>query len=216
MPTTANPPDALLLVTGSCPHCPSVLASLAALLKAGKIGRLEAINIEARAEIARELGVRSVPWLRLGSFELEGLHSLAELEQWADAAGTRTGAAAYVADLLKAGRLAQTTAFLRREPDWMPALLDLLRDPATELHVRIGVNALAEAFAGDAALAALVPELGELLHYRDAHVRGDAVHFLALSGSTAAIPLLRVALDDASPQVRELAADALATGGSTT
>jgi hypothetical protein len=213
-PTT--PPDALLLITGSCPHCPSVLASLGTLLKAGRIGRLEAINIETRPDVAGELGVRTVPWLRLGSFELEGLHSFAELQHWAETAGTRGGTAAYLANLLKTGRLAQATSFLQREPGWLPALLDLLRDPAVDLHVRVGVSALAEAFTGAAALAALVPELGELLRHHDAHVRGDAVHILALSRDAAALPWLRIALDDESPQVRELAADALATNGSST
>ena len=39
-------PDALLLISTHCPHCPAMLASLADLVKQGTIGRLEAVNLE--------------------------------------------------------------------------------------------------------------------------------------------------------------------------
>jgi hypothetical protein len=208
--TTATP-DALLLLTSTCPHCPAVLASLGELVKAGKIGRLEVVNIGTHPQMAEKLGVRSVPWLRLGPYELEGLRTPAELRRWAENAGTVAGMAEYIAGMLKTGHLAQAIALLRRDPTEMSALLYLLADPATELHVRIGIGALMEEFTGDQALLALIPDLAGLLRHPEPHVRGDAIHFLALSESPAAIPHLRSALDDAAPQVRELAADALAT-----
>ena len=48
--------------------------------RTGDIGRLEVVNIGARPDIAQQFGVRTVPWVRLGPFELEGLRSPAELE----------------------------------------------------------------------------------------------------------------------------------------
>ena len=65
-------PDALLLLAPGCPHCPAVLEGLSGLLKEGVIGRLEAVNAAIHPERAAELGVRTVPWARIGPFELEG------------------------------------------------------------------------------------------------------------------------------------------------
>jgi hypothetical protein len=205
-----SPPDALLLITSTCPHCPTVLAGLTELAKSGKIGRLEVVNIGAHPETAQRLNVRAVPWLRLGPYELEGLRSPAELRRWAEHAGTRTGMADYVAEMLKSGKLEPVIALMRRDPGEMPALLDLLADRQTDLHVRVGIGAIMESFQGDAALLALVPDLVTLMRHPDAHVRGDAVHYLTLSESPAAVPHLHAALDDPDPQVRELAADGLA------
>ena len=80
MPHT--PPDALLLKTSSCPHCPIVLKALQALEAEGSIGELTVINIEDQPELADELGVRSVPWTRIGPFELAGLRTEQELRDW--------------------------------------------------------------------------------------------------------------------------------------
>ena len=105
MPTTARP-DALLLITSTCSHCPSVLQALSELVKAGHIGRLEVVNIGFHPEVAQHHSVRSVPWIRIGEFELEGRYLMAELRQWAERAGTPAGLAEYFHDQLKNGALA--------------------------------------------------------------------------------------------------------------
>ena len=53
-----TPPDALLLIATGCPHCPTVLAGVGDLVKQGKIGRLEVVNIVTHPEVAQALGVR--------------------------------------------------------------------------------------------------------------------------------------------------------------
>ncbi len=45
-----SPPDALLLIAPGCGHCPAVLEGLTLLLKSGKLGRLEVVNILAHPE----------------------------------------------------------------------------------------------------------------------------------------------------------------------
>ena len=64
-----------MLLGTHCPYCPTVLKELGELVKSGVIGKLVVVNIEQHPEVARELGVRSVPWVRIGPFELEGLRS---------------------------------------------------------------------------------------------------------------------------------------------
>ena len=41
-------PDALLLISTHCPHCPAMLTALADLVKQGTVGRLEVVNLEQR------------------------------------------------------------------------------------------------------------------------------------------------------------------------
>ena len=205
--TTA--PDALLMLTAQCPHCPTVLQGLGELVKKGLIGRLEVVNIEVHPDIAEKYGVRSVPWTRLGDFELEGLHSLAELRQWADQAGSSNGLADYYAGLFKQGQLPRVLAAIHRYPHHLPALLQLAEDPDTELTVRIGVSAVLEDLEGSKALQELLPVLLALAQHSDPRVRADGCHFLALSRSEAAVETLQQLTRDAEPTVQEVAIDSL-------
>ena len=88
MSESTTPPEALMLLGTSCPHCPVVLDALSELVKQGVIASLEVVNLEKKPDIAEQLGVRTVPWVRIGWYELEGLHSRAELQYWAELFGT--------------------------------------------------------------------------------------------------------------------------------
>jgi len=204
-----EPADALLLLTSQCPHCPTVLQGLGELVKKGLIGRLEVVNIGARPDIAEQYGVRSVPWIRIGEFELQGLHSVAELEQWAKRAGSETGRADYFADLLKQGQLARVLEAVTANPDQLSALLLLAADPDTELSVRIGVSAVMEHFTGSELLQQKLPVFKELSQHTDARVRSDACHFLALTHSPSAVAPLKALVNDAERAVRDVARDSL-------
>ena len=203
------PPDALLLLTTQCPHCPAVLQGLSGLVKQGLIGRLEVVNIVARPDIAQQQGVRTVPWMRLGDFELEGLHSPAELRLWAERAGSEAGLAEYYTDLFRHGRLPKALAAIRKYPGHMPALLALAEDPDTELTVRIGVSAVMEDAAGSALLQNQMSALINLARHTDPRVRSDACHFLALTRNEAAIAVLENLTQDPEPAVQAVARDSL-------
>lgn len=203
------PPDALLLLTSQCPHCPTVLQGLADLVKQGVIGRLEAVNIGARPDIAAQYGVRSVPWIRLGELELQGLHSAAELRHWAQRAGSEAGVAEYYADLLKQGQLPGVLDAVQKNPRRLSALLLLAGDPDTELTVRIGVSAVMEDFADSDALRTQLPALIELGRHQDPRVRADACHFLALTASTDAVAPLQALSEDPEASVQDVARDSL-------
>ncbi len=205
MPT----PDALLLISTHCPHCPSVLAALADLVKQGVIGRLTVVNLEQHPEVAQELGVRSVPWMKLGSIELSGVHGKAELAEWANKAGTEAGMADYFHLLLKEGRIEDARTLLKREPQGLAALLPIVGNVGASLNVRVGAGALLEEFAQTDALRALVPRLADLSQHADARVRADACYYLGLAGANDARPWLEARLADADADVREIAAEAL-------
>ncbi len=206
---SSTPPDALLLLGTRCPHCPSVLNALAAMVKAGVIGTFRAVNIEQRPDIAQEQGVRSVPWVRIGPFELEGLRSEKELRDWAAKAGTTAGLGAWLDELLSTGKINRALALVQSEANALDALLQLFADPETQLNTRIGISAIMEDLAGTELLRGLVDQLGELTHHEEARIRGDACHYLELTGDPAAVAYLRPCLKDPDAEVREVAQEAL-------
>ncbi|MFA7243314.1 MAG: HEAT repeat domain-containing protein [Sulfuricellaceae bacterium] len=206
------PPDALLLIAPGCPHCPSVLEGLAQLLKEGVIGALEAVNLAAHPERAQALGVKTVPWLRLGVFELEGVQSPAELRRWAEGAANANPdiLAGYFHDLLISGRRGKVEELLKQDPAHFRALPRLLADPASSMAVRLGLGAVLEEFQPSGLARVIVDDLGELTRHADALTRADACHFLSLIGGEGAIPYLRACLDDSDAGVREIAGETLA------
>ncbi len=209
--TTTPPsiPDALLLMTSSCPHCPAVLQALAMLLKAGKIARLEAINLTLRPEAAATYGARSVPWVRIGPFELEGLRTQGELQHWAERSDSVEGMADYFGELLKSGASHKVLSTLAADETRFDALLHLLARPDTELHVRLGIGAVMEDLQGSDTLQHGVDSLATLTRHPDARIRSDACHYLSLTHSPDALPAVRALLDDTDAQVRETARDSL-------
>ena len=181
--TNTAVPDAELLIATGCAHCPVVLAGLGELIKAGRIGRLEVINIAQHPEIAEKRGVRGVPWIRIGPFELSGAHSRSELEELVDRAGSPQGLQAYLRDSLESGELEQVIGVCRRSPELLLPLLTLAGDRDTPFAVRIGVGAVLEDLATDNLLSGLTDPISRLAASPQPQVRADAAHFLGLTGS---------------------------------
>jgi hypothetical protein len=208
--SSAQRPEALLLIANGCPHCPTVLQGLSELVKSGQLGRLEVINITVHPEVAQLHSVRSVPWLRVGPFQLTGLRSPAELAQWVQRAQSNQGIIEYFGELLSAGDLAGVSATLKRAPESVAALIQLLGDPEAELQIRLGVSAVLEDLEGSELLAGQIDALGRLSAHADTRIRIDAAHALGLSHIDAARPYLEALQNDADSEVREVATESLA------
>jgi len=203
-----NAPDALLLIAPGCPHCGNVLEGLAQLVKAGQIGRLEVVNLAHHPEAGR--GVRSVPWLRLGEFELSGNRSLGELRQWAERAVQGSGLSLQLGELLGSHELDKVIERMRQRPEEMSELVRLAADPETPMHQRIGVGAVLEEFDGSQALARLVGQLGSMADHPHPAIRADAAHYLGLTRNPEAIAALQQLRQDEDAAVREIAIESLA------
>ncbi|MDP1928782.1 MAG: HEAT repeat domain-containing protein [Thiobacillus sp.] len=202
-------PDVLLLVSTHCPHCPAMLTALTDLLKQGVIGRLEAVNLEQRPDVGQLLGVRSVPWLRIGRIELAGVRSKTELAEWAAKADSEAGIADWFHLLLKEGQLPKAQAMIEADPALLAAVLPIVGNIDASLNVRLGAGVLLEEFAGSDTLRALLPRLGELSQHADARVRADACHYLGLTGDVAARTWLEARLADEDADVQEIAEESL-------
>ncbi len=202
-------PDALLLIAPGCPHCPVVLEGLATLVKEAVIGRLEVVNIAAQPDRAAALGVRSVPWARIGPFDLAGLRSIEELRRWAGQAGSEQGMATYFNELLMSGQLQEVEDRVRKQPGYLRVLPGLLGNQETSINTRIGIMAVFEGLEGSGLGASVVDQLGALTTSTDARVRNDACYALSLTESANALPYLQACLEDPDSQVREVAQEAI-------
>jgi hypothetical protein len=187
-----------------------VLDSLSQLLKQGRIGRLEAVNIVEHPQVAQRIGTRTVPWTRIGSFELEGVLSLGELEQWIDLTRGDEGTASYLSHLLETQRAHRAVDWLEKHPDSIRDLLSLLESTTTPIVVRIGIGVVAEELQGTPLWQSALDVLINLAQSPDAALRADIAHYLGLTHTSDAIIPLRVMLEDENPDVREIATESLA------
>jgi len=203
-------PDALMLLGTHCPHCPAVLGSLSDLVKQGVISKLEVVNLEQRPETGRELGVRSVPWVRIGPFEFSGLHSKAELQSWAEQADSEQGITKYFEQLLGEGEVMRVLGMISKDHGMLHALIGLVSDADAKINARVGAGVIMEDYEGKPELLALIPELGALTRHEDARVRSDASHYLSLTHDVSARQYIEPLLQDDHHEVREVAEESLA------
>lgn len=202
-------PDAYLLLAPGCAHCPSVLEGLSHLVKSGSLGRLEIVNIAAHPEAAQAADTRSVPWCRIGPFELEGAQSPSELATWTRYAHEGTGLDRYFSHLLETQRPHRVAHVIAQNPDAIAELLGLLEDTQTPMGVRIGVGVVMEDLHGNPVLQRSFQTLKRLAQSAEVNLRADAAHYLGLLGSNQAMELLTNLLHDDHPDVREIAAESL-------
>ena len=198
-------PDALLLITGGCPHCPAMHQALTGLLKEGVIGRLEVINVAVHTEAAEERNVQSVPWTKIGPYEIQGLIPTAQLKRYAQGVDDETIFDTYVLDLLKTGKRARFEALVKNEPQRIHSLARLMTNPETSMAIRLGIGAVLEEFQGTCLTRPLIPELGALLNSDDPLLRADACHFLTLIGGEEVRPFMLAYLKHADDEIREMA-----------
>lgn len=206
-----KPPDVLFLMASGCPcpHCSNVLQGLTQLVHEGMIGRLDVVNVKFFPDLAEALDVDTVPWVRIGPFELEGMLTLAELREWLGRKDDEEGMAAYFEYILASGRREKVVRIVRRQPERMSALIRLLGRGKTTLHVRLGIGAVLEELRGTETARSIVHDLGRLTTDGNARVRGDACYLLTFTHTAEAVPYLTACRQDLDKDVREIAEEAL-------
>lgn len=206
-------PDAELLIATGCSHCPIVLAALADMIKAGQLASLSVSNISVAPDAATQRNVRSVPWIRIGPFELTGTYSRSELSAYAERANSESGRREYLLEALAEGQIDAVTAVARRHPEMLATLLTLTGDLDAPFVARIGANAVAEDPAVQGKLAEHAGLLLQLAANDNAQVRADAAHLLGLAGTASCRQRLRALLEDPDDEVRQIARESLGMPG---
>lgn len=204
---TTSVPDATLLIAPGCPHCPKVLQALSEFVKRGEIGSLEVINIAIHPEAAEKAGTRSVPWTRVGSFELVGALTPQEIRETIEKAG-RADPLEHLVHLLETSRLDEVVKAISNTPDALPSLVTLLDDLDTPMAVRIGIGALLEELP-ETLVRSAETALITLTDSGNQSVRADAAHYLSLVDTDTSRETLQRLLSDSSEEVREIAGESL-------
>jgi len=201
--------NVLILVGTHCQHCAPVLSSLAEMVKEGVIAQLEVVNVEKRPEIAAELSVQSVPWLRIGWFELEGVRTKPELTRWAELAESAEGVSQYYKEILAQGKVRQCLGFLKERPETIASIFELMSDTDEKINVKLGIGVVMEEYAPKDAFKAHIPRLIEFLAHDDPRLRLDACHYLSLTNNPDIIRYIKPLLKDSDDDVREEAGECL-------
>lgn len=204
-----TPPKALLFIATGCQHCPAVLQALSELVKSAELSQLNIINIEQAPDKADEYQVRSVPWVKIGPFELTGLRSKTELRKWISRIDDADATADYFSELMVTGDIKKVQQILEQSSEEFAALVQLTGDEKTSLSVRIGVGAIIEEFSGRPLLKQYIPAFAELTQHKLARIRSDACYYLGLSHHEDARLHIEALLNDEDAEVREIAEDAL-------
>ena len=153
--------------------------------------------------------MRSVPWLQIGPFELAGARSKQELSLWIERASSFDGVSDYLAEVLAEGNIKSAQKLIHRYPKAVENVIDLMADPEEKINVRLGVGVIIEDMAASEAFKSIIPRLIDYLSSSDPRIRGDACHYLSLTGDRSFIPDIEKLLSDESEEVREIAHDSL-------
>ena len=202
-------PGVLMFMGPRCTYCGPMIQILIELMKVGRLADLRIIDIEKKPEMAASYGVRSVPWLQIGPFELQGSRTRKELELWLGRASRSEGITDYIEEVLAEGKIAAVEKLLQADPKVLNNVIEIMSNPDAKINVRLGVGVIIENIAETEAFKMVIPRLLEYLSSDDARVRGDACHYLSLTKDTSYIPVIEKLLSDDSEEVREIAQDSL-------
>lgn len=222
-PNTPKGPEALMLLSSHCAHCPGVLDSLSKLIKSGELASLQVINLEQNPEAMQQYKVRSVPWVRIGKHELTGAQTIEALQQrinWTKEEQQSTDNGAHenqTADfdfLLSEGQVSKVITTIQNAPKAIQDIMTLLGDPGTVLSTRIGIGVVFEEFAKTELVKSLTDDLGALTTHSDQRIRADALHYLGMTDNKNAIEYLLAAetntLNAGDDEIKEIIEDSLA------
>ena len=199
----------LMLMGKQCAYCGPMMQILTELMKAGELAELRIVNIEENPELARQLGVRSVPWLQIGPFELQGARSRQEIVLWLERASNFEGLTEYLNEVLAEGNIGYANKLIQRYPQALENVIALMADPQAKINVRLGVGVMIEEMAELEAFKVVIPRLIDYLSNKDARIRGDACHYLSLTKDRSLMPVIEELLSDDSEEVREIAQESL-------
>jgi hypothetical protein len=211
--TTDKLKDSPILVTMvmgvQCSYCGPMMQALIDLMKAGKIGKLEILNIEENIDFVRQQGVRSVPWLKIGDFELIGKQTIDEIEQWLKRATSAEGMRQYIAQMLTQGDIKTILALVGKQPKVLATILSLLNAGDAKINIRLGIGVIMETYAETKIFKPYIAQLGAYLKHKDARVRADACHYLSLTKDKQQYKAIEKLINDESAEVREIAQESL-------
>lgn len=209
MPTSNASIDVTLVIATNCSHCQQVLTDCADLVKHAEIDELQIINISSVPEKAQAFNIRSVPFIKIGPFELFGAHTKTELRQWLNRLNSPKGMEDYFNELFEQGELERVSEIVQTDHHQISTIINMMANEDTPLGSRIGISAIFEQLQGDAKLAAHIQELADLTDSDNVSIRIDTAHYLGLTQNIKAIPWLEKLSNDINSEVQTTALEGI-------
>jgi hypothetical protein len=199
----------MVFVGADCPHCPGAVRSANRIALASPQVSVSIVDVQVHARLAERFNVRSVPLTLLdGELAVNGVVSPLDLVDRLLPTSDERHGEDLLLSLVEQGRFQEVAVRLRGDPG-ASHFLTLWRGSTTSLRIGL-MMAVEEALDGDrSALDGLVAGLLTLLEADDAVLRGDTADLLGKIGHRGAADALRAMLDDANPDVAEIASEAL-------
>jgi len=198
----------MLFTMSGCQICPQMERLFHSMHDNGAIEGLEVIDISQQPEMAAKYHVRSVPHYLINGIAFTGLKTRQQIQKllveqdktwWRDT----------IASELKEGQLETVESSIRQNPAALRAMLFLLGEKDTTLVVRIGLTAVIESMAGQQLLNDYEQEFIALLANPDEAIVTDAMYYVSLLGTPAAIKALTNMAKHGAQNIRTHAAELL-------
>jgi hypothetical protein len=208
------PPDRIecfLFVSNQCPNCPGAVRVVHELAMDSENPGLDVHLFEATlsTDLARELGIRSVPTLLIQkTFRFVGTPDPEKLATLLRSGNTGGLLQEQIRHQIREGEAPEAGRAIAKLEDPTFLLQDM---EASTFQERIGwLLALEEAMEDRAeCLDPLVPGLVSLLERAGTALRGDLADLLGRIGNAGALPALERLRNDSNPDVAEAALDAI-------
>jgi alkyl hydroperoxide reductase subunit AhpF len=207
--TLKRPAELLVFVGATCPHCPGATRSANQIALESPLVTVSIVDVQAHEEIAQRFNVRAVPLTVLdGDLAVTGVVRPAELVDKILSRDDDSHGRGVLLSLVEHGRFDEAAGQMRTGPG-AAHFVAIWKSSATSLRIGLMMAAEQALEADRAALDGLVADLLPILRSEDATLRGDTADLLGRIGRRAATDALTALLEDANPDVAEIAAEAL-------
>jgi glutaredoxin len=200
-----------LYIAPGCPHCPNMIRMTGEMVKQGKLGHIEIINIAVENTLAKQANIRSVPTFVIGDFMLTGVQTETELLNWLQKSTVQTGREDYLNQEFEQGQLDHVIELVEQQNDWLDLMLDMLGSMQTPLTTRIGISAVFETLQGSELISRRIEQICRLAADQHESIRVDMAYLLGLSEDRAALTCLEKLTEDSFDEVRQTAQEAIET-----
>ena len=208
--TFITPTKFEVFMSPGCPHCPAVVGLVHRLALASTYLEATVVDVTLFADYGQKYGIRSVPTVVIdGQDQLVGTISEDLLVDKLAKSDPSSFHPDSFKKIIKEGDAERLAGMMVADGDLYSGSLELLADP--DWSVRMGMMVVLEGVAERSPdlVQRAYPYILDLLEHEDDNQRGDTAYLLGLIGDASVMDRLKVLLNDANPQVVEVAFEAV-------
>lgn len=199
-----------VLMSPACPHCPGVVGVVNQLALASTYVEASIIDVTLFADYGQKYGIRAVPTVVID--EQDQLAGAISEDLLVDRLANSDPSSFHpdsFKKIIKEGDAERLAGMMVADGDLYSGSLELLAD--SDWSVRMGMMVVLEEVAerNPDMVRRAYPYILDLLEHEDDNQRGDTAYLLGLIGDASVKDRLRVLLNDANPQVAEVAFEAV-------